>query len=154
MNTEFKYKGIIINIENYQKVIPNKILWILLRGIFYISILISGSTIFKVISGILLTYDILSFIALFLIYYILYNYKNTNGFVDNNIVNNSAKLMGVDLENDDLVIIKKKYRELSKIHHPDKYINESMEKQEIAKRNFQKLNSAYNILLEYKNKKG
>lgn len=65
-------------------------------------------------------------------------------------IKNSAKLMKVDLKNDDLITIKKKYRDLSKKYHPDKYINDSIEKQEIAKRNFQKLNTAYNIILEYK----
>lgn len=150
MNTEYKYKRKIINIENYQKIIPEKILWIILRILFYIGVLIFGTTLFKVISGILLLYDILSFIALFLIYYILHNtkpYINNKPFFN---INNSAKLMKVDLKNDDLITIKKKYRDLSKKYHPDKYINDSIEKQEIAKRNFQKLNTAYNIILEYK----
>lgn len=150
MNTEYKYKRKIINIENYQKIIPEKILWIILRILFYIGVLIFGTTLFKVISGILLLYDILSFIVLFLIYYILHNTKpniNMNPIFN---IKNSAKLMKVDLKNDDLITIKKKYRDLSKKYHPDKYINDSIEKQEIAKRNFQKLNTAYNIILEYK----
>ena len=134
MNTEYKYKRKIINIENYQKIIPEKILWIILRILFYIGVLIFGTTLFKVISGILLLYDILSFIALFLIYYILHNTKpniNMNPIFN---IKNSAKLMKVDLKNDDLITIKKKYRDLSKKYHPDKYINDSIEKQEIAKR--------------------
>jgi len=150
MNTEYKYKRKIINIENYQKIIPEKIFWIILRILFYIGVLIFGTMLFKVISGILLLYDILSFIALFLIYYILHNTKpniNMNPIFN---IKNSAKLMKVDLKNDDLITIKKKYRDLSKKYHPDKYINDSIEKQEIAKRNFQKLNTAYNIILEYK----
>lgn len=150
MKTEYKYKGRDINTENYQKVIPREILWVILRMILFIIILIFGSTIFKVISGILMFFDILSFIALFLAYYVLHNIKKPTLIESVFNVTNSAKLMNVDLENDDLIVIKKKYRELSKKHHPDKYINDSIKKQEAAKRNFQKLNTAYNILLEYK----
>jgi DnaJ-class molecular chaperone len=35
-------------------------------------------------------------------------------------------------------------------YHPDKYVNESS-KQEIATRNFQKLNAAYEVIKKYKN---
>lgn len=153
MKTVYKYKGIEINLENYQTYIPKQILYIIIRGVFYIGVLIFGSLLFKIIVGILMFYDILSFVALFLIYYVLHNSKNSTGVNINTIFNvaSSAKLMGVDLKKDDINTIKKKYRELSKKHHPDFYINDTMENQEIAKRNFQKLNTAYNILIEYKN---
>jgi curved DNA-binding protein CbpA len=45
--------------------------------------------------------------------------------------------------------IKRKYKELAKVYHPDKYSNDD-KKQEVAKRNFQKLNYAYDIIKKYK----
>ena len=62
----------------------------------------------------------------------------------------SFKLFGLPLESD-VSTIKKKYRSLVMIHHPDRYSNDSERKQEIAKRNLQKLNNAYSIIKKYKN---
>ena len=47
--------------------------------------------------------------------------------------------------------IKKRYRQLAMQWHPDKFANDTLQKQETAKRNFQKLNSAYNIIKKHKN---
>jgi len=47
--------------------------------------------------------------------------------------------------------IKRRYRQLAMQWHPDKFANDTLQKQETAKRNFQKLNSAYNIIKKHKN---
>lgn len=66
-------------------------------------------------------------------------------------LNKSAQLLGVNVLQDDKDVIKKKYRKLAMKYHPDKYSNESIEKQDIAKRNFQKLNAAYSVIKKHKN---
>lgn len=152
MKTVYKYKGKEINIDNYEEVISKKIAYIFIRLIIYINVLIFGRTIFKIMSSILLIYDIISFITLFIIYYNLYKFKNTK-IPQENInftLENSAKLMGIDLLNDNNDLIKRKYRELSKKWHPDKFINDTIENQDKAKRNFQKLNKAYTIIKQYR----
>lgn len=60
------------------------------------------------------------------------------------------KLMKLDLT-DDVKTIKKRYRELALVYHPDKYVNKSKTEQESANRNFQKLNNAYSVIKNYKN---
>jgi DnaJ like chaperone protein len=47
--------------------------------------------------------------------------------------------------------IKKTYRKLASIWHPDKFINETQENQEISKRNIQKLNAAYEVFKKNRN---
>ena len=47
--------------------------------------------------------------------------------------------------------IKKKYRQLAMLWHPDKFATKSKSVQESANRNFQKLNSAYNVIKKHKN---
>ena len=47
--------------------------------------------------------------------------------------------------------IKKRYRELAMQWHPDKFATEAKSKQEAANRNFQKLNTAYNVIKKHKN---
>ena len=51
---------------------------------------------------------------------------------------------------DNEIDIKKRYRELSKQWHPDKFVNDIVDNQEIAKRNFQKIVNAYEIIKKYK----
>ena len=48
-------------------------------------------------------------------------------------------------------VIKKRYRNLAMQWHPDKFATDTKDKQEIASRNFQKLNKAYNIIKKHKN---
>lgn len=155
MGVEYKYKDKIINVDNYQKIIPLKILWIIIRTIIYIFFIIYGTTLFKIFGTIFLVYDILSFIALFLIYYVIYNgsINQPTSVKSNKDIKDFAKMMNVDLDKDDLITIKKKYRDLSKKYHPDKYINETTSKQDIANRNFQRLNTAYNAIIDYKKNK-
>jgi len=68
-----------------------------------------------------------------------------------NDISTSAKLLGINVIQDDENTIKKKYRQLAMKWHPDKFATDTLENQEIAKRNFQKVNSAYNKIKEYKN---
>lgn len=141
-----------INLENYEKIIPKSIAFILFRIIFYIILIIFATNPYKIISTILIIYELFSIVILFLIYsafYIIKNkdkLKNIQGF---NVIT-SAKLLGIDIDKDDDITIKKRYRELSKIYHPDKFTNQSYEMQEKANRNFQKLNTAYNIIKDYR----
>lgn len=78
------------------------------------------------------------------------NYQN-NKISFTNDISTSAKLLGVNIIQDDEDTIKKKYRKLAMKWHPDKYASDTPENQEIAKRNFQKVSSAYQKIKEYKN---
>ena len=62
---------------------------------------------------------------------------------------NWFKLFGLS-EISSIQEIKSRYKKLALQYHPDKYVNESS-KQEIATRNFQKLNAAYEVIKKYKN---
>lgn len=46
--------------------------------------------------------------------------------------------------------IKKAYRSLVKIHHPDKFVNESEEQQEIAEQRFIEIQKAYEVVEKHK----
>jgi len=46
--------------------------------------------------------------------------------------------------------VKKRYRQLAMLWHPDKFATDTKAKQEAANRNFQKLNSAYNVIKNHK----
>jgi len=63
----------------------------------------------------------------------------------------SAKILGINIIQDDEDTIKKKYRKLAMKWHPDKFATDTKENQEIAKRNFQKVSGAYNKVKKYKN---
>lgn len=89
-------------------------------------------------------------------YYYKFNDYNYNDFFktkQNNIdeVTKSCKLLNINIIQDDVDIIKKKYRKLAMKWHPDKFSNDTVKNKEIAKRNFQKLNNAYEIIKKYKN---
>lgn len=47
--------------------------------------------------------------------------------------------------------IKNIYRQLAIKWHPDKWVNDTKENQEIANRNFKKMQSAYEVIKKYKN---
>jgi hypothetical protein len=47
--------------------------------------------------------------------------------------------------------IKKTYRKFATIWHPDKWSIDTVENQEISKRNFQKLNAAYEVFKKHRN---
>lgn len=47
--------------------------------------------------------------------------------------------------------IKKTYRKFATTWHPDKWSTDTLENQEISKRNFQKLNAAYEVFKKYRN---
>ena len=63
----------------------------------------------------------------------------------------SVKILGVNLSEDNEDTIKKKYRKLAMKWHPDKFSNDTLENQDKATRNFQKLNKAYETIKKYKN---
>ena len=46
--------------------------------------------------------------------------------------------------------VKKRYRQLAMLWHPDKFATDTKVKQEAANRNFQKLNTAYNVIKKHK----
>lgn len=60
----------------------------------------------------------------------------------------SCKILGVN-ENSSFEVIKKAYRKMVKIHHPDRFYNESIEQQDIAKEKFIKIQGAYEYLEMY-----
>ena len=143
-----------VDINNFEKVIPKNMASIFLRVVLYISIFIFSSTWFRIGVGVLFILDIIWFIICFKRYTKFWNIKNSQEkivFKEKYDIELYAKLLGVDLEKDDEITIKRKYRGLSKIWNPDKFINDSIENQEIANRNFQRLNNAYNIIKKYKN---
>lgn len=66
-------------------------------------------------------------------------------------ISTSAKLLGINIVQDDEDTIKKKYRKLAMKWHPDRFATDTKENQEIAKRNFQKVSDAYEKIKQYKN---
>lgn len=62
----------------------------------------------------------------------------------------AAKVLGVSV-NASIDEIKKAYRSLAKVHHPDKFAGESESQQKIAEERFIKIQQAYELLLEFKN---
>lgn len=62
----------------------------------------------------------------------------------------AAKVLGVSV-NASLDEIKKAYRSLAKVHHPDKFAGESESQQKIAEERFIQIQQAYELLLEFKN---
>ena len=62
---------------------------------------------------------------------------------------NALKLFKLN-DNSTEAEFKKKFRELSKIWHPDMFANSSKENQDSANRNFQKLNNAYQVIKKNK----
>jgi len=64
-------------------------------------------------------------------------------------IQKAYKLMQLKLS-DDVSTIKKRYRFLAMQWHPDKFASDDIENQQIANRNFQKVNSAYNVIKKYK----
>lgn len=79
------------------------------------------------------------------------NYSNRGKISFTDDISTSAQLLGINIVQDDDETIKKKYRKLAMKWHPDRYANDTSENQEIAKRNFQKVNGAYQKIKEYKN---
>ncbi|MDG1333484.1 MAG: DnaJ domain-containing protein [Crocinitomicaceae bacterium] len=62
----------------------------------------------------------------------------------------AAKVLGISV-NASIDEIKKAYRSLAKVHHPDRFAGESESQQKIAEERFIKIQLAYEQLLEYKN---
>ena len=61
----------------------------------------------------------------------------------------AAEILGVSL-NASHDEIKKAYRSLAKVHHPDRFATESMSQQKIAKERFVKIQLAYELLIDFK----
>jgi len=79
------------------------------------------------------------------------NTYNTGRILFTDDISTYAQLLGINIIQDDNETIKKKYRKLAMKWHPDRFANDTFENQEIAKRNFQKVNNAYQKIKEYKN---
>lgn len=145
-----------IDINNFEKIIPSKMVYKILRFIPYVLILIfSSSKWFTILISVFLVWDVLNFIYIFKLFinFYLLKYKTQGNYNIQKTINieTDARLLGVDLKKDGNDVIKRRYRELTKKWHPDKFVNKSEETQETAKRNFQKLNNAYNNIKKYKN---
>jgi len=65
-------------------------------------------------------------------------------------LSDAYKLMGLK-NTDDVSKIKGKFRELAKKWHPDVFATDTKENQDIANRNFQKLNAAYELIKNDRN---
>lgn len=80
-----------------------------------------------------------------------YGYKKTQSQKNkNNELETAAKLLGINIIQDDMSVIKKRYHSIAKNWHPDKFSTDTKENQDIATRNFQKANNAYIIIKKYK----
>ena len=62
----------------------------------------------------------------------------------------AAKVLGISV-NASIDEIKKAYRGLAKVHHPDKFAGESESQQKIAEERFIQIQQAYELMLEFKN---
>ena len=71
--------------------------------------------------------------------------NRNNSRLSNDKTENAYTLLKLS-RNDSITIIKKKYRELAIKWHPDKWVNDKKENQQIAERNFKKLNNAYALI--------
>jgi hypothetical protein len=76
---------------------------------------------------------------------------NTGKISFTNDLTTSANLLDINIVQDDNDTIKKKYRKLAMKWHPDRFANDTLENQDIAKKNFQKVNGAYQKIKDYKN---
>ena len=119
-------------------------------------------TVFTIL-GVLFTISLISFIKR---YYFFITNKSTDNSKStdygktfnekySSIINNKKEIQKayelLDLKlTDDIPTIKKRYRFLAMQWHPDKFSKDRVENQQIAKRNFQKVNSAYNVVKKYK----
>lgn len=65
-----------------------------------------------------------------------------------NLVQQSAQILGVS-EKATMEEVKKAYRKLVKLHHPDRFHNESEEQQQIAQERFLKIQKAYETFEVY-----
>lgn len=79
------------------------------------------------------------------------SYQRKRPTIFNTDIDKSAQILGVNIIQDSNDDIKKKYRKLAMKWHPDKFASDTIENQEKAKRNFQKVNGAYQKIKEYKN---
>lgn len=77
------------------------------------------------------------------------NYKTTTISISEK-TSNAFKLLKLNI-NDSEKVIKIRYRELAIKWHPDKWVNNTLENQKIAERNFKKLGAAYELIKQYKN---
>ena len=62
----------------------------------------------------------------------------------------AAKVLGISV-NASIDEIKKAYRGLAKVHHPDRFVGESESQQKIAEERFIQIQQAYELMLEFKN---
>ena len=62
----------------------------------------------------------------------------------------AAKVLGISV-NASIDEIKKAYRGLAKVHHPDRFVGESEGQQKIAEERFIQIQQAYELMLEFKN---
>ena len=142
----YKNKFSQINNDNYDKIIPKSMAYVILYFIITLISLFFTHGYIKYFSLGFLVFLMVKTYVLFVIYANYHKTKiNSKDYVDTSTISKSYKLFGLEEKCSD-VDIKKKYRELSKKWHPDKFSNDSLENQEIAKRNFQKVNSAYNVI--------
>ena len=136
---------------NYSDIISKDVARIFLFMVINILTIIFSHSYLMYVAISCLVYYVIKFFLLFIIYasFSKGTVGNGNKNSDEKNIRNSYKLMGLEY-NTDIETVKKKYRELSKLYHPDKYSNDTVEKQEIAKRNFQRLNTAYNNIKSIK----
>lgn len=147
-NKQYKRREKKINIFEFKTIIPKIIAKNLLKSFLLLFLFFFWNTYITIFIISMILYYIFDFCVLVTLYTIYSKDMITNN-INTDSIDNAFKLFDVNKE-DNEQDIKKRYRELSKQWHPDKFVNDISDNQEIANRNFQKVVNAYEIIKKYK----
>ena len=140
-----------VNEKTFDTIIPKSMVGILfIVSICLLFIFTTDNLVFDIFFWFLFFVMVVKSFVLFSIYSHFYLIKKQKTDTNETNIEKYYKLLGLEI-NCSEIELKKRYRELSKKWHPDKYINDTIENQQISNRNFKKLNDAYKKIINSKN---